>query len=256
MKKVFAIILFTILFVSNNNAQEVYFCKTHTPNGKPVDAQIEWTIKPWGETLDILFDNEGKTIKGNHVYLYIDREVNGKYEPFDSKVIEIKKGATWVAQVFKFVELGKYKVYFLNSKQEILCSEYLTLKLEESFSTTSKKISSLFYDRIRLIFCQRVIAGKIINEKSYVSMSKDEGQIFVYLIGQTPFNTKRLHVDIWKEKENSYEEQFIESKKFRMKPEWADVFFRYKFKTPGNYKISIYNGDEVLIKSGFIKVIK
>lgn len=45
-------------------------------------------------------------------------------------------------------------------------------------------------------------------------------------------------------------------KKFKMKSEWADVFFRYKFKTPGEYKISIYNGDEVLIKSGYIKVVK
>lgn len=256
MNKTFAIILSAILFVSYTKAQEVYFCKTHTQNGKPVDAQIEWTIRPWGETIEILFDNEGKIIKGNHVYLYIDREVNGKYEPFDSKVIEIKRGSTWVSFPFKFVELGKYKVYFLNSKQEILSSENLTLKLEESFSSTSKKISSLFYDRIRLIFCERVIAGKIINEKSYVSMSKNEGQIFVYLIGQTPFNTRKLLVDIWKEKENSYEEQFVESKKFKMKPEWADVFFRYKFKSPGEYKISIYNGDEVLIKSGFIKVVK
>ena len=255
MKKVLFIILFSIIFIINIKAQQVYFCKTHTTDGKPIDAQIEWTIKPWGETIEVLFDNEGKPIEGTYVYLFIDRENNGTYEPFDSKAIKLDYGATWVYYAFKFVELGKYKAYFINSDQDTLGSERLTLKLEESFSTTSQKLSNLYYDRIRLTFCERVIAGRVINEKTHVSMSKDGGRVQVYLKSKTPLNTDKLLVDIWKQKEGSFDyEQYIESKKFEMDPTWPDVFFRYRFKSPGNYKIAIYNSDEVLIKSGFITV--
>lgn len=257
MKKVLLIILFSFFIFLNIKAQQLYFCKTHTTDGKPIDAQIEWTIKPWGETLEVLFDNEGKTIDGSYAYIFIDREVNGKYEPFDSKAVKLKYGSTWISYAFKFVELGRYKAYFINSNQDTLGSERLTLKLEESFGTTSKKLSSIYYDRIRLVFCERVIAGRIINEKSYVSMSKDGGNVHVYLISKTPLNSNKLVVDIWKQKENSFDyEQYIESKKYAMLPSWPDVFFRYRFKTPGNYKVAVYNSDEVLIKSGFIKVIK
>lgn len=255
MKKVFPIILFAILFVPHIYAQQVYFCKTHTTDGKPIDAQIEWTIKPWGETIEILFDNEGNPINGTYAYLFVDREIDGKYEPFDSKAIKLDYGATWVSYAFKFVELGRYKAYFINSNQDTLGSERLTLKLEESFGSTSKKLNNLYYDRIRLRFCERVIAGRVINEKSFISMSKDGGRVQVYLVSRTPLNTDRLLVDIWKQKENSFEyEQYIESKKFKMDPAWSDVFFRYRFKSPGYYKIAIYNSDEVLIKSGFITV--
>lgn len=257
MKSFLSIILLSILIISNIKAQQVYFCKTHTTDGKPIDAQIEWTIKPWGETLEVLFDNEGKPIEGTYAYLFIDREINGKYEPFDSKAIKLEYGATWVSYAFKFVELGRYKAYFINSNQDTLGTERLTLKLEESFSATSKKLNNLYYDRIRIVFCERVIAGRIINEKSHVSMSKDGGRIHIYLISKTPLNTNKLLVDIWKQKENSFDyEQYIESKKFAMDPAWPDVFFRYRFSSPGNYKIAIYNSDEVLIKSGFIKVYK
>ena len=255
MRKALIVIILSILVFSNIKAQQLYFCKTHTTNGKPIDAQIEWTIKPWGETIEVLLDFEGKPIKGNYAYLYIDREINGKYEPFDSKAIKREYGTTWVSYAFKFVELGRYKAYFINSNQDTLASERLTLKLEESFSITSKKLSNLYYDRIRIVFCEMVIAGRIINEKDFVSVSKDGGNVMIYLISKTPLNNKKLHVDIWKQKENSFDyEQYIESKKYMMKPEWNDVFFRYRFKSPGNYKIAVYNNDEVLIKSGYIKV--
>ena len=255
MKKGLLIILFSIILITNIKAQQVYFCKTHTTDGKPIDAQIEWTMKPWGETIEVLLDNEGKRINGNYVYLFIDKEIEGRYEPFDSKAIKLDYGATWVSYAFKFIELGKYKAYFIDSDQDTLGTERLTLKLEESFSTTSKKLNNLYYDRISLTFCDRVIAGRIINERTHVSISKDGGRVQVYLKSKTPLNTDKLLVDIWKQKENSFDyEQFIESKKFEMNPEWPDVFFRYKFNSEGNYKIAIYNSDEVLIKSGFITV--
>lgn len=255
MKKFSSIILFSIILAANINAQQVYFCKTHTTDGKPIDAQIEWTMKPWGETIEILLDNEGNRINGTYIYLFIDRENDGVYEPFDSKAIKLDYGATWVYYAYKFVELGRYKAYFINSNQDTLGTERLTLKLEESFSTTSKKLSSIYYDRIKLTFCERVIAGRIINKKSFISMSKDGGKVQVYLKSSTPLNTDKLLVDIWKQKENSFDyEQYVESKKYAMSEDWPDVFFRYRFKGPGNYKIAIYNSDEVLIKSGFITV--
>lgn len=69
-------------------------------------------------------------------------------------------------------------------------------------------------------------------------------------------NSTKLLVDIWKKENSKFDyDKFVESKKFEMDPTWPDVFFRYKFKEPGEYKIAIYNSNEVLIKSGYIRVV-
>ena len=72
MKKIIFYILF---FSSIVSAQQLYFCKSYTENGKPIDVQINWSIKPWGTQIFALFDNEGKKLENTHLYLFIDKLV-------------------------------------------------------------------------------------------------------------------------------------------------------------------------------------
>lgn len=190
--KILLLNIVLLLFCYSVNAQQLYVCKTHTNDGKPIQAQIDWTIKPWGEDLEILLDNEGEYINGNHIYLFIDREVDGKFEPFDSKAIKLESEKTWTVFEYKFIELGRYKTYYINTDQDTLASEIININLENDFTSQAKKLNDLYYDRLKIIFCERVIDGRVINKKRYISMSKDKGKTHVYIINDSPFKLYKI----------------------------------------------------------------
>ncbi|OGU59139.1 MAG: hypothetical protein A2V66_12820 [Ignavibacteria bacterium RBG_13_36_8] len=243
-----------ILINSQLQSQQIYFCQSHTENGEPINASIIWNLKAWGENIFILYNNGNKPIKEPILYMLIDKYTNDKYYPFDSRAIHIEKQIPWVVQNYKFTEPGKYEVYFMGSTHERLVSARFTINIEETANPQKRQISNFYYDNCELLFCQVVIGGKPYNVKKTISMSAG-GSTYIYLNNENPLNTEQLLVNVWRKKNRAFDyDEFIESKKFGMKTEWKDVFFKYKFKAPGEYKISIYNDREIQIKTGFITV--
>jgi hypothetical protein len=60
-------------------------------------------------------------------------------------------------------------------------------------------------------------------------------------------------VDVWMKKvgKTNYDE-YVETKKFKVRRDWNYTFFRFHLKKPGDYKYIIYNENEKIIKSAFI----
>jgi len=88
------------------------------------------------------------------------------------------------------------------------------------------------------------------------SLSENNGEIYIKITNFSPLKTEVILVDIWKKEHRSFEyDEYVESKKYRIDPEWKDTFFKYRFPEPGEYKIVIYNQAEVLIKTGYINVL-
>ncbi|MCF6269294.1 MAG: hypothetical protein L3J41_06280 [Melioribacteraceae bacterium] len=256
MKKLIQILFILISIITITNGQTIYVAESVTEQNEPINAHNYWEIEPWGKSLFIILDSENQDIEGNIVYLFIDKYTDGKYQPYDSKSINIKEKNRRIKYDYKFTETGKYKLYYINVSQEKLASTVVTIseKIRKQNATVKR---SNYYDNIKLIFCEKVLVGGTpIGITKKASLRENGGQIYVKLTNFSPLKTEVILVDFWRKEYRSFEyDEYMESKKFRIDPEWSDTYFKYKFPKAGEYKIVIYNQEEVLIKTGYINVL-
>ena len=247
-------LLYLFIIALPLNAQNIYFSKSHTEDGQPIDADLVWDIRPFGESIYILFDNGGKPINESILYMLVDKLDDDKYLPYDSKAIHIQKSDTWVAQDYKLKEPGEYEVYVMGASRERLATARMTVEIKNPNQYANNDRTSLYYDDSELVFCQVVVGGRPLNIRKTLSLSKD-GSTYVYLKADRPINTDTLLVNVWRKSPGSFDyDEFVDSKKYRMKSDWNNVFFIYRFKGIGQYKFSVYNEKEILIKYSFITV--
>ncbi len=254
MKKYFTIII--LIFVSNIYAQEIFFANSYTESGEPVDATLDLKIKPWGTQVYILFRNDGKPIGDPLLYLFVDKLRGEEYKPFDSRVLNIDKDATWAVYNYEFKDPGKYEVYFMNSKQHRLATAKLNVELEDKYVEAFSVQSSRYYEGAKLEFCEAVVNRKPVNVLRTASIKKLNGTVYVYLNNFDALNVDTLFVQVWKDEDGDNEfEKFIETKKYKINPEWSDTFFKYVFTKAGLYQIKIFEKNEILIAAKHIKII-
>ncbi len=255
MKSIKYFLILLILFSASVYSQEIYFCKSFTEDGEPIDADQTWGIKAWGSLVYILYNNGDEPIDDDIGYFFIDKYDGRNYQPFDSKVVRIETGKTWSVYNYKFTEPGKYEVYFMNSTQKRLATSTVNIILADEQSTRNRFFTSRYYDEVEFIFCQIVINGKPKNIRRSTSLSQDAGQIYIFLNSNDSLKTSILQMNVWRKTEDSMNfDEFIETKKYKVEPTWFDTFFRYIFKETGEYQVSIYNENEQLIKSNYITV--
>lgn len=235
-------------------AQELYICESYTENGTPVGPFNRLEIKPYGTAVYVLLDNK-QIFKDQTMYLFIDKLVDKKFTPYDSKTITVNNNSTWAVTSFEFKEQGIYELYFLNSSQ----SKLATSKLETYFKGhSSNKVVSPAGNKIlnsKFVFCELVVNGKPVNSFNSLSLSASEGEAFIYLNNNLPFGYDMLKVQYWKRSttNESYEE-LIESKKYKILPEWKDAFFKYQFKQTGQFKVDIFDKNDNFVTSNVITI--
>lgn len=254
LKKLFLIIIFIISAVNFVSGQELYLCESYTEDGTPVGPVNRLEIKPYGTAIYVLLDN-GNEFNDPSLYLFVDKLIDGKFTPFDSKSLDVNRNDTWAVTSFEFKEQGIYEVYFLNSSQSRLASNKIEVFFEGEYLGNNFATPSYSNAGSQFIFCEMVINGKPINPFTSLSLSKSEGQAFIYLNNYVPFGHDTLIVQYWKRSntDSSYEE-LIDSKIYRILPEWSDTFFRYYFTAPGDYKIDIFDMKNNLIASNVITI--
>jgi len=255
MKKIIQIFFALILITTILNGQTIYVAESVTEQNEPINAHNYWEVEPWGKSLFIILDNENQDIKGNILYLFIDKYTDGKYLPFDSKSINIENNSRIITYEYKFSETGKYKLYFINISQENIASTIVTISEKVRKQLITKR--SNYYDNVELLFCEKVLVGGTpLGITKRVSLRENGGQIYIKLTNFSPLKSEVILVDFWRKEYRSFEyDEYLESKKFRIDPEWFDTYFKYKFPKAGEYKIVIYNQEEVLIKTGYINVL-
>ncbi len=255
MNKLIQIFIILVSMLTIVKGQTVYVAQSITEQNEPINAHNYWEIEPWGKSLFIILDNENQNLDGNIVYLFIDKYIDGKYQPFDSKSINIQENSRRIKYDYKFSGTGKYKLYFINISQENIASTIVTISEKVRKQNTTKR--SNYYDSVELIFCEKVLVGGTpIGITKRASLRENGGQIYIKLTNFSPLKSEVILVDFWRKEYRSFEyDEYLESKKFRIDPEWSDTYFKYKFPKAGEYKIVIYNQEEVLIKTGYINVL-
>ncbi len=248
-------LLILITTAASAFSQSIYFCTGHTEDGDPINSTKILKIKPSGEYLYIIFNNDGKKINNQLMYLFIDKKMDNSFEPFDSKVIRLQESKTWIAYNYKFTEPGKYLIYFLSSKQKKIVQDTLLVELVGSSLPNRSNVTSSYYYNCEFLFCEIVLGGKPIRITNKAYLKKNNGLIYVYLNNGAPLKTSVLIVDVWKKDKRAFKyDEFVETKYYRIQPDWPDAFFKYTFKEPGEYKFSVYNESEALIKTNYIQV--
>lgn len=253
--KLFLTGILFLVFVFHTAGQQLYFAESYTENGSPIGAKKEWTITAYGCAVYFLFENGGEEIKGNPVYIFIDKEEDGIFQPYDSRALNLDEIKTWLVYEYTFSQPGKYEVYFIDNTQNLLAKGMMTVS-PEIYNPGARKIGSNYYDNCKISFYEKVLAGdKPIGQRKNLSLSKGGNSIYVYLDNKAPFNTDVFLVDVWRKKTRAFDyDEFVESKKYRLNSGWPYAYFNYSFKEKGEYKFSIYNQNEVLIKTAYFTV--
>lgn len=249
-------ILFILFFsvAVLTHAQNIYICKSYTPSGAPIEAYNEWEIDNNGLNLFILFQNNER-INGPLVYLFIDKFENGAYYPYDSKAIKISEAKTWLAYNYRFAEPGTFAIYFQDAKQKQLADIRASFSVASLAEKTRRSGNSIYYESCSLSFCDVVIAGKPMNIRRNTTLAGGVKKMYVYIDNFKPLNTSKILVHVWRKKNYSFSyDEFVDSKKFKLEPQWNDTYFKYVFIEPGDYKIIIYNEAEIFMVEGYFQV--
>ena len=255
MKKVLVFVFSFLIVASALKAQTLYTCKAHTENGQPIEYQRNWNINPKGEYIYALLDNENKPLATETLYFMMDKIVEDGVIPYDSKVIKADSTATWIAYNQELSEPGEYLLYFTDTNQKKIASQKITVKYRDRYSFSSNDISNVYYDNCKMVFCQRVIAGKTYKERNDLYLKNGKGMLYCYLNNYKSLNTGTLIVNFWRKDRRSFEyNEIVKTKKYKVDPLWNDTFFKCFFDRPGDYKIAVYNENEALIKYNFVKV--
>lgn len=248
-------LIFALLFIAADiSAQSLYFSRAHTEQGEPIDAVNRLTIDPSGGSVYILLRDEKNNIEDDILYIFIDKKFDDEYKPFDSKTVRNPEKKDWLAYNYEFQDQGEYEIYIVNSAQKRMASGKISVKYRTFQPEETKETRAAYYRGADIIFAERVFNGQPFNQRSSLSLSNG-GFINVYLRMNRSFNTDKLLLDVWKKKnqDGDYVE-YVESKKFKVEPEWRHTFFKYNFRSPGEYKISIHDAEEKLIGSQTISV--
>lgn len=245
-----------LFFISINLlfSQELYVCESYTEDGSPVGPINNLEIKPYGTAIYILMDNE-KEFQDPVLYLFVDKFVDGKFTPFDSKTLSIKKEDTWAVTSFEFKEQGIYEVYFLNSSEQRLASHKIEVVFSQEYLSQNTTVARTYMGNSKFVFCELVINGKPTNIFNTISLSRTNGQAYIYLNNYAPFGIDIIKVQVWKRsKTDSNYEELVDSKKYKILPEWSDTFFKYNYTNTGDYKIDVFDNKDNFISSNIITV--
>lgn len=238
----------------NAYSQEIFLCNSYTEDGTPIGPKNKFEIKPYGSAVYVLIDNEAP-FNDPLVYMFVDKLVDDRYIPFDSKTVEVETNATWAVTSFEFKEAGTYEIYFLNSSQNRLAAIKAEISLADQYSHSFTNPVFRSDTDCEFVFCELVINEKPVNQFSTISLSNFGGQVFIYLNNKIPLGIERIKIQVWKRsKENSNYEELIDTKKFRILPEWKYTFFRYVFTQVGEFKVDIFDSDNNFIASNIITV--
>jgi hypothetical protein len=257
MKKILLIYLIGIFIfgISTNQVfaqRKVYLCENYTSSGQPVKPDIEWTMKPTGGGVYILYTNNGEIIPWTTMYVFIDKLTDGEYKEYDTKTVNPDKSKSWYVYDYSFKEKGSYRVTIYDQDVEKLASQEFTILIKSADGTDQQEVTQ--NSGASVIFCASLDEDKNPVDKGetfYVDRTKGS-YIYIYIDNDNiAFNTEGLIVDLWKG--NDYAD-FVDTKNLTIETQWTATYFKYTFMVAGDYKIMVYRKDQSYIQSGYVTI--
>lgn len=253
MQKIFLIIIYTLLGFSNSFTQQIFFCKGYTESGEPIDPFVSNKI-PVNQSFTILLKSGTKYFENHIIFLTIEKAETGFYQYNINKILRPDKNKNWLAFNHKIPDEGNYTVTFSDFNRDKIASSNLIIEIPKAPKAAAPQ-PNYFMPNLKIVFCDRITNSKPVGILEKISMLKNNGEVYIYLINNMPLKSSRLLVNIWRKKAaNSDYDEFVDTKKYQINSEWYDTFFKYRFTKSGGYKINFFNEKELLLKTAYISV--
>lgn len=248
-------IYFLLIFFLNAIilAQHITICKAYTETGQPIDIIYTKNIST-NQTICILLNAGNQKISGSTIFLFIDRNSDGTKQNQFNKYYSVEKGKNWLATSFKFSKEGIYEIYFTDANKNRLAAAALSVGRRQQIEIELPAASNKYLNP-EIIFCERVQANYPINIKRNISIKTDGGIVYIFLKNDKPFDCQRIRAAFLRKSNfNTDYNEIIASKRFQIESDWTNAYFKYEFEKSGEYKISIFDENELLIKTAYITV--
>lgn len=256
MKTLIPLLFSTFIFIHGSFSQEINFCLNYTVLGEPIRVSNSWNIGADGGYLYVLF-KQPEVITRNIYHLVIEEEKDGVFNEVKKQQIIPETGKNWVAHYCKFRKGGDFKVLILKNN-EVITSDYLTILTQRQGITGRRKFRKdprLLYANTKVIACETVKGGKAINPSAVFNVSEDVSEVTFLILNEKSVNPEKLNIDIYKKAApfDNYS-VFVESKRLSVTRSSQETYFTLQFAEPGDYKVYIYDQDQVWINSGYVTI--
>ena len=286
-------VILLCLFSFSVSAQKLYFCTDYSQTGEPKGVAEDWPLNANGTEVFFLYNNGKTTLDFTSLFFVIENKTNGKSDKVEFKVAQnrnwdVMKYTFKEAGMYSVSAFGKENKLLAKAvikvgepkatetvktepekeelkkeeakKEEVKKEEPKKEELKEVIAEPVKDKESaevqevLYYNDIKVIFCEQVKEGKIVNEKTSFKMTEPGTYVEIVLQCGKPLNTDVINVDVWKkDQSNSYTEYVIDQE-VKLDSKSRQVNFHHSFFKPGDYKISFFNNENVWMTSGYVSV--
>jgi|GEM_PF-2662868 len=232
----FASVFFLVENKSNGTSDKVEFKVAQNRNW---DA-MKYTFKEAGQYIVSALGNENKLLAIAEIKV-------GEIKTKEVVKEEIKKTETEVKDVKKEKEVVQVEVKKEEPKEIIAEKKAGQVDIKEVKDV-------LYYDELKVTFCEQMKGGEIINPKNDFKMSELGAYVEVVLQNTKPMNTDIINVDIWKKDDGGTYNEYAGDKQIKLNKKNKQVNFHYSFFKPGEYKISFFNNDNVWMTTGYVSI--
>ena len=251
------IILICLIIASSGLfAQEINFCLNYTVLGEPLRVSNSWSIKEDGGYLYVLY-KQPEAITRNLFSIVVSQAQDGVFREINRQRIVPELNKNWVAIYYKFHQGGDFRISVLKNDAEV-ATNYLTIlanKTKKGWKRKLNKDPRLLYTNTKVIACETVRDGKAINPSAVFSITQDYSDVTFLIMNAKTIDAGKLNIDIYR-RTNALDQysQFVESKILHLIYDNNSTYFNLQFIEPGDYKVYIYDQDQVWINSGYVTI--
>jgi hypothetical protein len=278
------------LFSFSLSAQKLYFCKGYSETGEPKGVSEDWAFDGKGTEVTFLYNNGRTTFSFASLFFLVE---NTATKSSDKVELKVAQNRNWDAMKYTFKEAGYYSVSVFGNDNKLLAKSLVkigtpktkeTVKEEVKKEAVSKEVVNveqkksiekvivaevkveqqqeskevkevLYYDDLKVIFCDQIKEGEIVNEKTNYKMSDLGAYVEIVLQSPKVLNTGTITVDIWKkEKESNSYSEHVDELEVKLDSKSKQVNFHRSFFKAGDYKFSFFNDNSVWMTTGYISV--
>ncbi|MCG3167304.1 MAG: hypothetical protein POELPBGB_03093 [Bacteroidia bacterium] len=285
---VFFMLTSLCLFTLTVSAQKLYFCKSYSETGEPKGVSEDWSFDGKPTEVTFLYNNGKTTFSFASLFFVIENTATKKTNKVEFKVAQNRN---WDAMKYTFKEAGYYAVSVFGNDNKLLAKSLIkvgetkareVVKEEVKNEAVSKEVKNveenktepkevvaelkveqqeeskevkevLYYDELKVVFCEQVKENKVVNEKTNFKMSELGAYVEVVLQNTKALNTSAITVDIWKKDGDSYSEH-VDEQELKLDSKSKQVNFHRSFFKPGDYKFSFFNDNGVWMTTGYVTV--
>lgn len=192
-----------------------------------------------------VFYSQDSVIKDSILFLFVDLKRGTRFEEFDTRSMRVHPDSSFVMQSFNFDRSGSYRFSVVNRAKKVLASKPVFVK-------PLYEVPADYYHGTRLVFCSEIIDSLPVDTLQAIRAGKDTVRLLIWHL--YPLASFRLTLDFWHQTASDSAFTYQRSAEFTIYPDWRYTNVPMVIDEKGNYKIHVYNAEEIWIGTALLEV--